>query len=141
MPTLRVFSDLNIPEYATDGAACFDLSSAEDVYLKPKETRLIGTGLYVAVPDVWQMNICSRSGLASRGVVVANSPGVVDSDYRGEVCVVLRNNNDGTVFISKGERIAQAQLNPVYRVYFERVQLHSELGPTARGAGGFGSTG
>lgn len=139
------------PKYATPGAAGFDLASVEQVVLKPGETRAIKTGLVVEIPLGFEMQIRPRSGLSLKTTLrVANAPGTVDSDYRGEVAVILTNtsvdardtfgNGNGgenqEIFV--GDRIAQGVIVPVLQATFEEV---TELSETERGAGGFGSTG
>ena len=130
-----------VPSPQTKGAAAFDLHAAQEIYIGPKGTAIVPTGLFVEVPQMWQLNIYSRSGLASKGIIVANSPGIVDSDYRGEVGVILYNSSAMVFHAKPGDRIAQAQINPVYPVTFEPVEELAELTVTERGAGGFGSTG
>lgn len=137
-----------LPEYATDGAACFDLYAAtvngcsvlgDIVY--PGHPAIVDTGLAFEVPPGYMLRIASRSGLAFRHGVEA-FPGVIDSDYRGSVKVLLKcphlGDDEPPVRIDPGQRIAQAYLCAVPRVEFEEV---AELSDTARGAGGFGSTG
>ncbi len=131
---------LPLPAYATAGAAGMDLLAAEDVKLPPNGGRgLVRTGLCVAVPEGFEMQIRPRSGLALRhGVTVLNAPGTVDSDYRGEVGVVLLNTGAEPFAVRRGERIAQAVFAAVARAEWEEVVVLPE---TRRGAGGFGSTG
>lgn len=127
--------------YATEGAAAFDLQAAvsEDVVFQPFETKLIPTGLMVAVPDDYTLDVRSRSGLSlKQGLIAKNSPGTVDPDYRGEMGVILWNASQETHTVKRGERIAQAVL--VYTPKPEIVEVE-ELSATVRGAGGFGSTG
>lgn len=140
-----------IPKYATPGAAGFDLASVENVVLKPGETRAVKTGLVVEIPPGFEMQIRPRSGLSLKTTLrVANAPGTVDSDYRGEVAVILTNtsvdardtfgngNSGENQTIFAGDRIAQGVIVPVVQATFEEVV---ELSETERGAGGFGSTG
>ncbi len=128
------------PAYATGGAAGMDLLAAEDVELPPNGGRaLVRTGLCVAVPEGFEMQIRPRSGLALwHGVTVLNAPGTVDSDYRGEVGVVLLNTGAEPFAVRRGERIAQAVFAAVARAEWEEVVVLPE---TRRGVGGFGSTG
>ena len=131
-----------VPEYQTAGAACCDLSAAvpAPVELNPGERALVPTGIALdfGSPDHAAL-IFARSGLASkRGIALANGVGVVDSDYRGEICVALVNLGTEPVVISPGERIAQLGFFPVSRAVFA---LSEDLGGTERGAGGFGHTG
>lgn len=132
-------ADLPLPAYQTAGAAALDLHAAvaEDVALAPGETRLLPTGLKVAVPEGFELQIRPRSGLALKHrLAVLNSPGTIDSDYRGEVSVVMH----AMYFydVTPGHRIAQLVIAPVVRA--ELVEVDS-LDETARGADGFGSTG
>lgn len=128
-----------LPTYATDGSAGLDLRSIEDVELQPMERRLVRTGLRVAIPEGYEAQVRPRSGLALKhGISMVNSPGTVDSDYRGELAVILINLGQSVVKLQSGERIAQMVVAPVSKA---RVTAVSELGPTARGEGGFGSTG
>lgn len=130
---------LELPAYATEGAAGMDLVAARAVTLAPGARALVPTGLCVALPDAFEMQIRPRSGLALRhGVTVLNAPGTVDSDYRGEVGVILVNAGSESFAIARGDRIAQAVFAPVLRAEWESVVVLPE---TARGAGGFGSTG
>lgn len=136
---------LPLPAYQTEGAAGMDLISAADLVIPPGMTVAVPTGLCMAIPPGWELQVRSRSGLALReNIVVANSPGTIDSDFRGEVCVILHNRGNMMMFqsggfiVSRGDRIAQAVLCPVQRVSWREVD---ELDATARGTGGFGSTG
>lgn len=130
---------LPLPAYATDGAAGMDLLAARDVTLPPGGRALVPTGLALAIPDGFEMQIRPRSGLALKhGVTVLNAPGTVDSDYRGEVGVLLLNTGEAPFAIARGERIAQAVFAPVTRAAWEEVLVLPE---TRRGSGGFGSTG
>ncbi|MCX7374113.1 MAG: dUTP diphosphatase [Alphaproteobacteria bacterium] len=130
---------LALPTYATAGAAGMDLLAARDMTLAPGARALVPTGIAVALPEGFEMQVRPRSGLALKhGVTVLNAPGTVDSDYRGEVGVILLNTSDTAFAIARGDRIAQAVFAPVTRAAFEEVVVLPE---TARGAGGFGSTG
>ncbi len=130
---------LALPAYATDGAAGMDLLAARDAVLPPGGRALVPTGIAVAVPAGFEMQVRPRSGLALKhGVTVLNAPGTVDSDYRGEVGVILLNTGDAPFVIARGDRIAQAVFAAVARAAFEEVVVLPE---TVRGAGGFGSTG
>jgi deoxyuridine 5'-triphosphate nucleotidohydrolase len=134
-------ADLPLPAYATDGAAGMDLLAAvtDPVILAPGARVLIPTGLAVALPPGYELQIRPRSGLALRhGIVLANSPGTIDEDYRGEIQVIVMNAGDAAFTVTRGTRIAQAVLAPVSRAAWHEV---SSLDTTARGAGGFGSTG
>jgi dUTP pyrophosphatase len=125
-----------LPEYATDGAAGADLRAAESVTLPPGARAAVPTGISVEIPPGHAGLVWPRSGLAVRHGLDTLA-GVIDSDYRGEVKVVLVNHGQEAVTIAKGDRIAQLVLQPVARARFVRA----DLAPTARGTGGFGSTG
>lgn len=127
------------PSYATGEAAGADLTSVEEVTLMPGERKLVGTGIAVEFHSDMAMLICPRSGLAMKhGVTVLNSPGVVDSDYRGEIKVLLVNLGNSPYTVKPGDRIAQGLL--IY-VSSGTWKEETELGDTRRGAGGFGHTG
>ena len=135
------FGDLPLPAYATTGAAGMDIVAAvtEDLVLAPGGRSAVPTGLSMAVPAGHEVQVRPRSGLALRhGVTVANAPGTIDSDYRGEVKILLVNLGDADFTVSRGMRIAQVVLAPVTRA---DPKLVEELDDTARGSGGFGSTG
>lgn len=127
-----------IPQFMTEGAACVDLTTIANIYLPPLSVVVADTGLAVAIPDGYMLEIRSRGGLATRGVIVANSPGTVDSDYRGEVKVILANLVDAEVYLPEGSRVAQARLVKLDDMEFEEVE---ELDDTKRGEGRFSSTG
>jgi dUTP pyrophosphatase len=128
-----------LPLRATAGAAGYDICAAETVTLAPGAFSKVRTGLKLAIPPGFEAQVRPRSGLAARhGVTVLNAPGTIDSDYRGEVCVVLINHGREPFVIEPGMRIAQLVFAPVTAVTFRDVPT---LDPTARGAGGFGSTG
>ena len=132
---------LPLPAYATPGAAAMDLLAAvaAPVVVPPGGRVLIPTGLRVALPAGHEWQIRPRSGLALKhGVTLVNSPGTIDEDYRGEVGVILLNTGAEDFVVERGMRVAQAVLAPVLRAVFEEVVVLPE---TARGAGGFGSTG
>lgn len=133
--------DIPLPQYMTEHAAGMDVCAAceGDVVLAPGEIRLIPCGFYMAVPVGYEAQLRPRSGLALKhGVVLPNSPGTVDSDYRGEVCVIVGNIGRESFTVHRGMRIAQMVIAPVTRVVVEVVEALPE---TARGAGGFGHTG
>lgn len=134
---------LELPAYETDHAAGMDLRAAldegDDITLEPGKRAMVPTGLAIALPEGYEAQVRPRSGLAAKqGVTVLNSPGTVDADYRGEVKVILVNHGDEPVTITRGMRIAQMLFAPVTRGVFAVVDTLDE---TARGAGGFGSTG
>ena len=132
---------LPLPSYATDGAAGLDLLLAADcaMVLAPGERRAVPTGIAVAVPEGYEAQLRPRSGLALRhGLVVLNSPGTIDADYRGEIQVILANLGAEAVILERGQRIAQLVLAPVAHLAWQPV---AALPASARGTGGFGSTG
>ena len=130
---------LPLPSYATSAAAGLDLRADSPVTLRPGERALVPTGIAIAIPPGYEGQVRPRSGLALRiGITCLNSPGTIDSDYRGEVCVVVVNLGQEGVELARGERIAQLVVAPVSRA--ELVQVE-ELPGTARGTGGFGHTG
>lgn len=144
-PTVRVqrlphHADLPLPARQTAGAAGYDVASAdEDFVLQPMERRLVPTGLVLAIPPGFEAQVRPRSGLALRhGVTLPNAPATIDSDYRGELLVALINLGAEPVAVERGMRIAQLVFQRVEAVSLQEVE---ELPPTARGAGGFGSTG
>lgn len=132
-----------LPAYATDGAAGLDLRAACEgaIVLNPGERAAVPTGLVMAIPAGLEGQVRARSGRALReGLAVINAPGTIDADYRGEVKVLLANLGDREVVIARGDRIAQLVIAPVARAAVLEV-APDDLGSTARGAGGFGSTG
>jgi dUTP pyrophosphatase len=132
---------LPLPAYATPGAAGMDLLAAvaAPVTIEPGKRALIPTGLAIALPPGFEMQVRPRSGLALRnGIVLPNSPGTIDEDYRGEVQVIMLNAGDAPFTVERGMRIAQAVVAPVVRAEWQEVD---SLDDTARSAGGFGSTG
>jgi len=134
-------ADLALPAYATDGAAGMDVLAAveADLVLLPGARAEVPTGLMMAVPAGHEMQVRARSGLALReGLAVLNAPGTIDGDYRGEVKIILANLGEASFAITRGMRIAQLVLAPVVRCGWVEVR---DLDPTARGEGGFGSTG
>jgi dUTP pyrophosphatase len=134
-------SDNPLPEYKTTGSAGVDLCAFlnEEVVLKPLERKLIPTGLYLELPQGYEAQVRPRSGLALKsGISVLNSPGTVDSDYRGEVGVILVNLSSQDFTIKNGDRIAQMIVAEYVQVGFEEADTLEE---TVRGAGGFGHTG
>lgn len=127
------------PAYQTSGAAGMDLHSNEGVVLEPLQRKLVRTGVRIAVPPGFEAQVRPRSGLALRlGLSMVNSPGTIDSDYRGEIAIILINLGSEVVKLEHGERIAQLVVCPVARA---EVRIVAELSETDRGEGGFGSTG
>ena len=145
-PTLKIEvltgnDDLGLPAYATDGAAGLDLRAAltEPLTLKPGERGVVPTGLKMAVPMGFEGCVRPRSGLAMKqGLTLTNSPGTVDSDYRGEVKVLMINLGQEPVVLKRGDRIAQLLITPVAHAQVVKVE---SLDDTTRGSGGFGHTG
>ncbi|WP_129791403.1 dUTP diphosphatase [Sphingosinicella sp. CPCC 101087] len=131
--------DLPLPAYASDQAAGLDVVAAETLTLAPGERHAVATGFAIAIPHGYEVQVRPRSGLALKhGLSVLNTPGTIDSDYRGEVKVILANLGSEPFEIVRGERLAQLVPAPVLRGRFEEVE---DLDETARGGGGFGSTG
>ncbi len=130
---------LPLPAYATTGAAGMDVVSAEDVMIAPGARHAVATGLAVAIPEGYEIQVRPRSGLALKhGITVPNTPGTIDSDYRGELKVILINLGHEPFTIARGDRVAQLVLAPVVQAAWDEV---ADLDATERGAGGFGSTG
>jgi dUTP pyrophosphatase len=130
---------LPLPSYATPGAAGLDVVSAEDITLQPGDRHAVATGFAIAIPPGHEVQVRPRSGLALKhGITCLNTPGTIDEDYRGEVRVILANLGGEPFPIRRGERIAQLVPAVVTRAQFDEVETLDE---TARGAGGFGSTG
>ena len=132
---------LPLPAYATEGAAGMDLLAAvmSPVVIPPGGRMLVPTGLRIAIPPGYELQVRPRSGLALKnGIVLPNSPGTIDEDYRGELGIILLNAGDAPFVVERGMRIAQAVIAPVSRAAWREV---AELPGTARGTGGFGSTG
>lgn len=130
---------LALPAYATEGAAGMDVLAAEDVTIDSGARHAVATGLALAIPAGYEIQVRPRSGLALKhGITVPNTPGTIDSDYRGELKVILINHGAEPFVISRGDRVAQLVLAPVTQASWLEV---GELDATARGEGGFGSTG
>jgi dUTP pyrophosphatase len=132
-------ADLPLPSYATAGSAGMDLRAAEALTLKPGARALVATGIAIALPENYEAQVRPRSGLAVKhGVTVLNSPGTIDADYRGEIKVPLINHGHEDFVITRGDRIAQLVVASVTTAVLVEVETLDE---TARGAGGFGSSG
>jgi dUTP pyrophosphatase len=130
---------LELPAYETEHAAGMDLRAAEDVILPPGGRALVATGFAIALPHGFEAQVRPRSGLAAKhGVTVLNAPGTIDADYRGEIKVILINHGAEAFAIKRGDRIAQMIVAPVTQI---KLSEQASLSDTARGAGGFGSTG
>ena len=137
----KLHLDVNLPAYETSGSSGMDLQAyiLEEIILKPGERKLIPTGLSVAIPENLEIQIRPRSGLAyKKGISVVNTPGTIDSDYRGEIKVLLINLGKEDFIIKKFERIAQMVVCPITKVVLSET---NDLPDTIRGEGGFGSTG
>ena len=132
-------SEHDLPKYETHASAGCDVRSTLNVALLPGQRLAVGTGLFVEIPKGYEIQVRPRSGLAyKQGLTVLNSPGTIDSDYRGEIGVILINHGSAPVKLDKGERIGQLVLNKVEQIEWEE---NLELQETERGEGGFGSTG
>jgi dUTP pyrophosphatase len=130
---------LDLPAYATEGAAGMDVLAAEDVVLAPGGRHAVATGFSLAIPAGYEVQVRPRSGLALKhGISLPNAPGTIDSDYRGELKIILINHGSDEFAVLRGDRIAQLVLAPVTRATWLEVD---DLDETARGEGGFGSTG
>ena len=143
MLTIKVKTDQesNLPIYTTHGAAGADIKAnlADPVEIKPGEIKLIPTGLFLEIPHGYEVQVRPRSGLALKsGITVLNTPGTIDSDYRGELKVILINHSSATFVVENGMRIAQIVVQPVIQAVFE---LQEELTASVRGSQGFGHTG
>jgi dUTP pyrophosphatase len=124
------------PSYATVGGAGLDLRSTQDIHLEPQERKLVGTGLYIALPIGYEAQIRPRSGWAlKKGITVLNTPGTIDADYRGEIGVILYNSSNEAVDLKRGDKIAQMVIARYEQCIFENVDILDE---TSRGDGGFG---
>lgn len=133
--------DLNLPQYETTGSAGMDIEAGveESLVIAPGEIQLIPTGLAIALPEGFEIQVRPRSGLAVKhGITIVNSPGTIDSDYRGEVKIALINLGKKSFTVRRGDRVAQLVLAKVERASFCEVEV---LSTTSRGAGGFGHTG
>tara|TARA_Y100001970_G_C14110777_1_gene790747 strand:- start:244 stop:681 length:438 start_codon:yes stop_codon:yes gene_type:complete len=137
----KLNSEVKLPKYKTDGSSGMDLMAhiKNPIYIKPKKSELIPTGLSIAIPDNTEIQIRPRSGLAAKNnISVLNTPGTIDSDYRGELKVILFNHGDEEFIVNNEDRIAQMVLVPIIKANLEEVK---DLPKTIRGEGGFGSTG
>ena len=137
----RLSKNVPLPKYETDGSSGLDLAANIDIKIeiKPGETKIIPTGLFVGIPKDFEIQIRPRSGLAAKNQIsVLNTPGTIDADYRGELKVILINLSDKIFVVEKGLRIAQMVVCPVVRAKLKEVET---LNDTKRGSGGFGSTG
>lgn len=137
---IKAINGAKVPKYETSGAAGFDLASTEYHNIGPGQTILVSTGLFMEIPEGYELQIRPRSGVSAKtDLRIANAPGTIDSDYRGEIKIIVTNHSSTSYFmIEKDDRIAQGVLAPVYQARFVEV---TELSETERGEGGFGSTG
>ena len=137
----KLNSKVQLPKYKTDGSSGMDLMAflESPINLKPQESELIPTGISIAIPEDTEIQIRPRSGLAAKSnISVLNTPGTIDSDYRGEIKVIIYNHGDENFLVNNGDRIAQMILAPVVKMELEEV---NNLPESIRGKGGFGSTG
>ncbi len=137
----KLDSKVQIPKYKTDGSSGMDLMAFLDssINIKPQESAIIPTGISIAIPKDTEVQIRPRSGLAAKSnISVLNTPGTIDSDYRGEIKIILFNHGKEEFVINNNDRIAQMILMPIIKAEFEEVE---NLPKTLRGSGGFGSTG
>ena len=137
----RLSKDINLPKYETEGSSGMDLAAhiENSVQIEPGNTIMVPTGIAVSIPKNFEIQIRPRSGLAAKNKIsVLNTPGTIDSDYRGEIKVILINLSEKTFIVEKGARIAQMVLCPIVKARFKEVE---SLGETPRGSSGFGSTG
>ncbi len=136
---VRLDKGQELPKYATEDSVAVDLYSRESTEILPGEHKVLGSGIRVSIPSGYEIQLRPRSGLAAKhGVTILNTPGTIDSDYRGEIGIILHNTSKEPFKVSKGDRIAQAVLNKVELIRWREVE---ELDETQRGLGGFGSTG
>ena len=137
----KLDSRVKLPSYKTIGSSGMDLMALTDksITILPKKSYLVPTGMSVAIPKNYEIQIRPRSGLAAKNnISVLNTPGTIDSDYRGEIKIILFNHGSNEFLINNGDRIAQIVLMPIHKIDFEEVD---NLPDTVRGEGGFGSTG
>ena len=137
----KLNSKVQLPKYKTDGSSGMDLMALTNKPIKilPQKSYLVPTGISLAIPKNYEIQIRPRSGLAAKNnISVLNTPGTIDSDYRGEIKIILFNHSSDEFLINDGDRIAQIVLMPVHKIDFEEVE---NLPDTVRGEGGFGSTG
>ncbi len=137
----KLNSRVQIPNYKTDGSSGMDLMAfiKNSIIIKPQESALIPTGISIAIPENTEVQVRPRSGLAAKSSIsVLNTPGTIDSDYRGEIKIILFNHSKEEFIINNNDRIAQMVLMPIIKAEFEEVE---DLPKTLRGSGGFGSTG
>lgn len=135
-------TDVTLPKYETSGAVGMDIWAKENVLIEANSTTLVKTGLYVKIPEGYEIQIRARSGLSLKsGLRVANGIGTIDADYTGEVCAIVHNTSSESYQVVKGDKIAQMVLNEVPQIEWFQVYAKQALGTTDRGSNGFGSTG
>ena len=137
----KLNSKVKVPKYKTDGSSGVDLEAfiENPIIVEPNSSKLIPTGISLSIPQECEVQVRPRSGLAAESSIsVLNTPGTIDSDYRGEIKIILFNHGNEQFVVKNGDRIAQMVLVPVFKFQFEEV---NELTQTNRGSGGFGSTG
>jgi len=134
----KLSPNAQLPAKATEGSVCYDVSSVKRVLLSPMEKTVIPTGLAFELPEEAGLEVRPRSGLASKGFIILNSPATLDNDYRGELLILCMNLSNRNILINKGDRIAQIRLFETINIEWEELE---ELGKTERGNKGLGSTG
>ena len=137
-PTIKAISPYFTPEYETPGSACFDIAIAHSFTLQPKELHNFPTGLHVELPEGYCLLVFARSSLGQKKCIIPNSVGVIDSDYRGEIFVILMNHSERDFIIHNGDRIGQLVINKYEKFCFEQTDV---LPDSERGEKGLGSTG
>ena len=139
---LQLDKDLSLPKYETDGSAGMDLYSTKNTWIIPGQISIISTGIAISLPKGYEAQIRPRSGLAAKhGITVVNAPGTIDSDYRGEIKIILTNLSRQQHQVLRGNRIAQMVINRVEQINWLPVETGLDLEQSERGSGGFGSTG
>ena len=139
---LKLDKELPLPAYETKGSAGMDLYATKDDRIVPGQITIIPTGIAISMPEDYEAQVRPRSGLAAKyGITVVNTPGTIDSDYRGEIKVILTNLGKQEYQVQRGDRIAQIVFNPIKRIEWNEVETGLELEVTERGTEGFGSTG
>lgn len=139
----NIAHEFGLPAYANIGDSGMDIRANETITIQPKETKLIPTGIFVGLPEGYEIQVRPRSGMSLKTKMrVANAPGTVDEQYRGEICIIAENTHGSVDFTAaKGERIAQIVLQQVPKISWIIVASKEDLGSTERGEGGFGSSG
>ena len=139
---LQLDKELSLPKYETDGSAGMDLYSTKNTLIIPGQISIISTGIAISLPKGYEAQIRPRSGLAAKhGITVVNAPGTIDSDYRGEIKIILTNLSRQQHQVLRGNRIAQMVINRVEQINWLPVETGLDLEQSERGSGGFGSTG